>query len=53
MAEKQINVMHGFFIGIRILKENEINNCIPPMFSLYKKYKKKENTVMWVAKEML
>jgi Holliday junction resolvase RusA-like endonuclease len=53
MADKQENVKDGLMIGIRLLKDDEINNCIPPMIGPYEKDKlKDDSTTMWTAVEL-
>jgi len=53
MASKQIQDQNGFFVGIRLLADNEINLAIPPLFSeqLEDIIENERQTTMWRAVE--
>jgi Holliday junction resolvase RusA-like endonuclease len=51
MVSKKILPQNGFMLGLRVLKEDEFNQCIPPLYSLDPQDKISEQTKMWKAIE--
>ena len=49
----EVSELHGFLVGLRSLKDNERNLCIPPLFSETPEYKigKDLKTTVWKSVE--